>query len=264
MEITTPSSLDPEVLSASSGPPRLVARLDVKGPNVIKGVQFEGLRIMGEPEDLARRYYQAGAQEILFIDTVASLYGRNNLHSLVEKTVRKVFVPLTAGGGITSVAEARGLLTAGADKVAVNTPALSRPQLIAELAQEFGSQCVVVSIQAKRTGNGWEALMEAGREHSGREVLEWIEESIQLGAGEILITSVDQDGKGNGFDLALVSKVCNVSTVPVIASGGFGGTQHLEDLLSVASPEAIAVGRSLHKGESDCSELRTYLGDWER
>lgn len=216
---------------------------------------------MGEPEHLAKLYYQAGAQELLFIDTVASLYGRNNLHSLVEKTVRKVFVPLTAGGGITSVGDARALLTAGADKVAVNTPALARPQLIAELAQEFGSQCVVVSVQAKSTKFGWEALTEAGREHSGREVMEWIEESIQLGAGEILITSVDQDGTGSGFDLALVSKVCDISTVPVIASGGFGGTQHLRDLLSVASPEAIAVGRSLHKGEVHCSELRTYLGN---
>lgn len=260
METPASNSVAFEAEGGHHSPPRLVVRLDIKGPNVIKGVQFEGLRVVGEPENLANKYYEAGAQEILFIDTVASLYGRNNLHSLVAKTVRKVFVPLTAGGGITSVSEARALLTAGADKVALNTPALKRPELIRELASEFGSQCVVLSIEAKRTVSGWEALMEAGREHSGRDAFEWLEEAIQLGAGEILITSVDQDGTGAGFDLNLIAEVCRTSDVPVIAGGGFGRLQDLGDLLGVAFPEAIAVGRSLHLGQVNCAELREFLG----
>ena len=239
--------------------PRLVARLDVKGPNVIKGVQFEGLRVMGDPSQLAERHYHDGAQEILFIDTVASLYGRNNLTSLVEKTVQNVFVPLTVGGGIKSVADARALLSAGADKVALNTPAIERPELLRELAEEFGSQCVVVSIQAKSNGDTWEALTEAGREHSGRNVLDWLAEATGLGAGEVLITSVDKDGTGQGFDLNLALSVTTASTIPVVVSGGFGDVSHLDDLLISAWPEAVSIGRAAHVGQVSFKEIRQHF-----
>ena len=240
--------------------PRLVARLDVKGPNVIKGVQFEGLKVMGDPAQLARRYYQDGAQELLFIDTVASLYGRNNLTSLVAQTVQDVFIPLTVGGGIQSVEHARSLLSAGADKIALNTPAINRPELIRELAEEFGSQCVVLSIQSKRNANGWEALTEAGREHSGRDVLQWLEEATDGGAGEVLITSVDKDGTGTGFDVNLFETVSAMSRIPVIVSGGFGKLDHLNDLLEVARPEGIAIGRAVHTGQETFRALRQHLG----
>ena len=240
--------------------PRLVARLDIKGPNVIKGVQFEGLRVMGSPSSLAERHYRDGAQEILLIDTVASLYGRNNLSSLVAETVQNIFVPLTVGGGIRSVRDARDLLSEGADKVALNTPAIERPQILRELAEEFGSQCVVVSIQAKRNDSGWEALTQAGREHSGRKVLDWLQEAIDLGAGEVLLTSVDCDGTGTGFDIELAKIVSNTSTIPVIISGGYGTVDHLDSLLGAAWPEAVAIGRAAHLGEASFAVARNRVG----
>jgi cyclase len=250
--------------ASTSGPnfnPRLIARLDIKGPNVIKGVQLEGLRVVGRPREKAESYYEAGVQEILFIDTVASLYGRNHLSGLINDVVQKVFVPLTVGGGIRSVADAREILAAGADKVAVNTAALQRPGLLRELANEFGSQCVVVSIQASQKAERWEALSEGGRERSGRDVLDWLDEAIELGAGEVLITSVDRDGTGEGFDLALGSAVDTVSTIPWIMSGGFRSLTHLEKLLQVAKPEAFAVGRAAHLGEVSFSDLRIALDE---
>jgi cyclase len=239
--------------------PRFVARLDVKGPNVIKGIQFEGLRVMGDPAQLAERYYQDGAQELLFIDTVASLYGRNNLTSLVEQTVQNVFIPLTVGGGIQSVEHARGLLSAGADKVALNTAAVKRPELLRELAEEFGSQCVVLSIQAKKAAKGWEALTEAGREHSGRDVLEWLQEATECGAGEVLITSVDKDGTGTGFDVDLLQMVSAVSRIPVVASGGYGTLDHIRDLLEFARPEGVAIARAAHTGTQTFGALREHF-----
>lgn len=251
--------VSPKMAGSPRSRSRTIARLDIKGPNVIKGVQFEGLRVMGDPESLAHRYYLDGAQEILFVDTVATLYGRNNLTALVQKTVRDLFVPLTVGGGITSVAAARVLLAAGADKIAVNSGALKRPALIEELAQEFGSQCVVLSLQAKRSAQGWEALSEAGREHSGRNALEWASEAVGLGAGELLVTSVDRDGTGRGFDLDLIRQIEEVSTVPIIASGGFGSLDNLKELLQVASPEGIAIGGAAHRQEASFREIREFL-----
>ena len=256
METATPGYLMDTNCGSEVAFPRLVARLDIKGPNVIKGVQFEGLRVMGDPSQLAEHHYHDGAQEILFIDTVASLYGRNNLASLVETTVQNVFVPLTVGGGIRSVQDARALLSAGADKVAVNTPAIERPELLRELAEEFGSQCVVVSIQAKSIGETWEALTEGGREHSGRNVLDWLAEATDLGAGEVLITSVDKDGTGQGFDLKLAQSVTSISSVPVVVSGGFGDVNHLDDLLMSSWPEAVSIGRAAHMGQVSFKAIR--------
>ena len=239
--------------------PRTVARLDIKGPNVIKGVQFEGLRVVGEPTKMADSYYNNGVQEILLVDTVASLYGRNHLSDLVRDLVQRIFVPLTVGGGIRSVADAREILAAGADKVAINTAALQRPGLVRELAKEFGSQCVVISIQAAKRDDTWEALSEGGRERSGRDVQGWLEEAISLGAGEALITSVDKDGTGEGFDCALAGVIDATSTIPWIMSGGFGGFAHVDELLAVSSPEAIAVGRVAHLGKISFRDLRKFL-----
>lgn len=246
-------------LSEHTSNVRVVARLDIKGPNVIKGVQFDGLRIMGEPRAMARSYYEDGAQEILFIDSVASLYGRNHLKELIRDSVEEVFIPLTVGGGIRSVRDAREVLAAGADKVAVNTAAVRRPQLLRELASEFGSQCVVVSIQASKQVVGWEVLTEGGRERTDRDCLEWLTEAVDLGAGEALVTSVDNDGTSKGFDYALAAAVDEIIKVPWILSGGFSSLEDLDHVLRVARPEAIAVAKEAHLGRVSFRSIRNHI-----
>jgi cyclase len=174
---------------------RIIARLDIKGPNVVKGIHMEGLRVIGKPEELANAYAEAGADELLYIDTVASLYGRNQLAALLSRTVEDVFIPITVGGGVKSRADVKRLLDAGADKVAINTAAIRDPALIRECADHYGAQAVVVSIEAKRQPlGGWECYTDNGREKTGKDVLLWAEEAISLGAGEILLTSIDQEG----------------------------------------------------------------------
>lgn len=225
---------------------RLIARLDIKGPNLIKPVQLEGLRVIGDPEPRLLRYYNEGADEFLFIDAVASLYGRNNLTSLLEYSVRNVFVPVTAGGGVRSVADVEALLRSGADKVAINTAAVRNPELLTHAARRFGSQCVVLSIQAKRAGGErWECYMDGGREHTGLDVIEWAKRAVDLGAGEILLTSVDREGTRTGFDLELVEAVSSVVDVPVIASGGLGRPEQARQAIE-AGASAVAVADILH------------------
>ena len=188
--------------------PRLIARLDIKGPNLIKGVQLEGLRVLGDPREFAIEYYNAGIDELLYMDIVASLYGRNNLLTTVERTAEEVFVPLTVGGGIRSLSDVRAILNSGADKVAVNTAAMRNPRLLREIADTFGSQCVVLSVEAKRQQSGeWEAYTDNGRERTGRSVIEWISEATRNGVGEVLITSVDREGTRRGLDLDLLRRV---------------------------------------------------------
>jgi cyclase len=235
---------------------RLIARLDIKGSNVVKGVQMEGLRVVGKPEEMAQRYAESGADEILYIDTVASLYGRNQLEALLEKTVESVFVPITVGGGIASIQDARRLFNAGADKIAVNTAALKRPALVNELAAHFGSQAVVVSIEAKRAGNGWEAYMDNGRQRTGRDAVTWAEDAVRRGAGEILITSVDRDGTRRGFDIDLYATIAPSLPVPVTASGGCGSLEHLKAVL-LAGADAVAVGAALHYNRVSFKDMRT-------
>ena len=194
---------------------RVIARLDIKGSRLIKGIRLEGLRVIGDPEQAAITYYQNGADELLYLDAVASLYGRNSLNELLRNTRGKVFVPVTAGGGIRSVEDAAELLAAGADKVAINTAALNNPELITELSEAFGSQCVVLSVQARRKGpNSWEAMAECGREKTGWDVLKWIKKAESLGCGEILLTSVDQDGTMSGPDSELINNVSSLTSVP--------------------------------------------------
>lgn len=225
---------------------RLIARLDVKGPNLIKGIHLEGLRVIGDPQAFARRYYEQGADELIYIDIVASLYGRNSLGDIVARTARDVFVPLTVGGGLRSIDDVRAMLRAGADKVAINTAAIRRPELISEVAQKFGSQCMVLGIEAKRSGPGkWEAFTDNGREWTGIDVVEWCQRGYELGAGEILLTSVDQEGTRKGFDSALIEAVTKAVPVPVIASGGMGSTDHMISAFEHGA-DAVAMADILH------------------
>ena len=234
---------------------RLIARLDIKGANVTKGVQFEGLRVVGKPEEMAQRYAEQGADEILYIDTVASLYGRNQLEALLEKTCESVFVPITVGGGIRSLQDARRLFNAGADKIAINTAALKRPDLINELAGHFGNQAVVVSIEAKRVNGGWECYTDNGRNRSERDAVAWAFDSVGRGAGELLLTSVDRDGTRRGFDTELIAAIAPHVPVPVTASGGCGSLEHLKAVLR-AGADAVAVGSALHYGKVSFEEMR--------
>jgi cyclase len=226
---------------------RLIPRLDIKGPNLIKGVHLEGLRVVGEPQVHARRYYEQGADELLYVDVVASLYGRNNLHDIVARAARDIFVPLTVTGGIRSVDDVVMLLRSGADKVGVNTAATKRPELIGEIAQKFGSQCMVLSIEAKNVSPGrWEAYTDNGRERTGLDVIEWAQRGVELGAGEILLTSIDREGTRSGFDLDLVNSVSNAVRVPVIASGGMGKLEDIGLVTLKGAADAVAMADVLH------------------
>jgi imidazole glycerol phosphate synthase glutamine amidotransferase subunit len=239
---------------------RLIARLDIKGSRLIKGIRFEGLRVLGDPCDAALCYAEDGADELLYVDAVASLYGRNGLADLLRRTSREVFIPITAGGGVRSVADGAALLAAGADKIAVNSAALQRPELITELAEAFGSQCVVVSIQARRTGRGaWEAMAEAGRERSGQEVMAWIERLQELGAGEILLTSVDQDGTCAGPDQELQRAAAARSHVPLVLGGGFAAAEQVLEALKQPAVSAVSLGAALHRGRVGLGALKREL-----
>lgn len=241
-------------------PIRLIARLDIKGQNLIKGIHMEGLRVIGSPNERARHYYQQGADELLYMDAVASLYNRSHLAELVTEVVKDVFIPITVGGGIRSVGDVKELLRAGADKVAINTAAVRNPSLLTDVAESFGSQCVVLSIEAKRRAPGlWEVYVEGGREKTGRDVFEWLEEAVNLGAGEVLITSIDQDGTEKGFDIELMKRAAKISKVPVVGSGGMGTPSHATGLLESSEVDAVAVARSLHYGRLGLPELRQAL-----
>jgi len=236
---------------------RLIPRLDIKGPNLIKGVQLEGLRVVGDPQQFARRYYEDGADELLYMDIVASLYGRNNLTEIVRRTASEVFVPMTVGGGIRSVDDAKELLRAGADKVAINTAAVARPELIREVSRRFGSQCMVLSIEAKSVAPGkWEAYTDNGRERTGLDVVSWTRRAVELGAGEILVTSVDREGTRKGFDLDLVRAVSTSVPVPVIASGGMGTLEHMIQVLEKGCADAVAMADVLHYRRMSLPDLK--------
>lgn len=236
---------------------RLIARLDVKGPNLIKGIHLEGLRVIGKPNEYAKRYYEQGADELIYIDCVASLYGRNSLGDILQSAAQDVFIPITAGGGIRSVDDATHLLRCGADKVAINTAAVANPRLITDIARRFGSQCMVLSIEAKRIGPGrWEAFTDNGREDSGLDVMEWAKRAVALGAGEVLLTSVDQEGTRKGFDVDLVRSVASEVSVPVIASGGMGVPEDVIDVVQKGGADAVAMADILHYSRASISDIR--------
>lgn len=236
---------------------RFIPRLDIKGPNLIKGIHLEGLRVIGDPKEFARRYYEQGADELLYVDVVASLYGRNSLHDIVKLTASDVFVPLTVTGGIRSIDDVREILRVGADKVGINTAATKRPELIREVARKFGSQCMVLSIEAKRIAPGrWEAYADNGREPTGLDVIEWAQRGVELGAGEILLTSVDREGTREGFDCELVAAVSGRVPVPVIASGGMGKASDVEKVVREGKADAVSMADVLHYGRLTLPEIK--------
>jgi imidazole glycerol-phosphate synthase subunit HisF len=236
---------------------RLIARLDVKGPNLIKGVQLEGLRVLGSPNEFARKYYSQGADEIIFMDIVASLYGRNHLAEIIQDAAKDIFIPLTVGGGIRSVEDARAILRSGADKVAINTAAVKDPSLINTIAQTFGSQCMVSSIEAKKVSEGrWEVYFDNGRERTGKDAVEWAKVCASKGAGEILITSVDREGTRKGFDLELVRHISRAVNIPVIASGGMGRFADLLEVVNIGGADAVAMADYIHYEKSDFKTIR--------
>ena len=239
---------------------RLIARLDIKGPNLIKGIHLEGLRVIGDPNDYAKKYYEAGVDEIIYMDTVASLYGRNNLSDIVRKTVKDVYIPVTVGGGIRSIDDVKHILRCGAEKVAINTAVTKRPELIKEVSRKFGSQCMVLSIEAKKIDeNKWEVYTENGRQKTGRDVIEWAMEACELEAGEILLTSIDQEGTKKGFDYNLIKEVSNKVPIPVIASGGVGSLDHFYDGVVKGKADALLAASVFHFNEISIKEVKKYL-----
>jgi cyclase len=236
---------------------RLIARLDIKGPNLIKGIHLEGLRVIGSPNEYALKYYLQGADELIYMDCVASLYGRNSLGDIIHDTAKNVFVPMTVGGGIRSVDDATYLLRCGADKVAVNTAAVANPKLISDISQRFGNQCMVLSIEAKQIGpDKWEVYTDNGRERSGFDVIDWVKKGVELGAGEILLTSVDREGTRKGFDIPLIHAVTQEVSVPLIASGGMGKPEDVTDAVLEGKADAIAMADILHYERATISDIR--------
>lgn len=239
---------------------RIIPRLDIKGPNVVKGIHFEGLRVLGTPLELANRYYKEGADEILYMDIVASLYQRTFDYDLLKSAVRKIFIPVTAGGGVKSIGDVSNALRAGADKVAINTYAISHPDLLQEAAEKFGSQCIVLSVEAKRKGNGsWEAYTDGGREKSGVDCVEWIKRALKLGVGEVIVSSIDQDGTKKGFDLELAKKVGQISNVPVVIHGGAGTLDSISEVIETSHPDGLAAASIFHYKDFIINDLKKAL-----
>lgn len=237
---------------------RIIARLDVKGPNLVKGIHLEGLRIIGNPNEYAKKYENQGADELIFIDSVASLYGRDNLNEIVKKTTKNIFIPLTVGGGIRTLEDIRVLLNSGADKVAINTGAIKNPEFLKEAATRFGSQCIVLSVQAKKRNGYWEAYTENGREASGLNIIDWIKKAIDLGIGEVLLTSIDREGTKKGFDLELINEVEKICTVPLIICGGAGKEKDLEEIFN-HNIDGVALAAILHYDISTIDKIKKNL-----
>jgi cyclase len=237
---------------------RIIPRLDIKGANLIKGVRLEGLRVMGDPQEFALRYYEAGADELIYMDIVASLYGRNNLSDIIRRAADQVYIPITVGGGIRSVDDARHILRSGADKVAINTAAVLRPALITEVSRRFGSQAMVLSIEAKQVAPGkWEAYTDNGRERTGLDVVEWVKRGVELGAGEVLLTSVDREGTRKGFEIDLIRRVSDAVQVPVIASGGMGTLDHFLAAAREGGADAVSMADVLHYNRIGLQDIRS-------
>lgn len=235
---------------------RVIPRLDIKGPNLVKGVHLEGLRVLGKPEWFARHYYENGADELVYMDVVASLYERNSLHDIVERTSKEIFIPLTVGGGLRTIEDIRDVLRAGADKVSLNTAAIRDPELVREAAKRFGSSTILVSIEAIRRADGtYEAYTDNGRESTGVDVFEWAVRAAELGAGELMVTSIDREGTGEGYDLELTRRVAESVPIPVIACGGAGSPEDVRAVVDEGRADAVSLASILHYGSlRDCDE----------
>jgi len=239
---------------------RIIARIDVKNEFVIKGIHLEGLRKVGKPNEFAKKYYESGIDEIIFMDAVAAYYDRNSLSHIIEKACSDVFVPITVGGGIRNIENIQTALNSGADKVAINTQSVKDPSFITQASKVFGSQCIVSSVDAKCIGNRkWEVYVDNGREPTGINVIEWVKELELLGAGEIMLTSIDQEGTKKGFDLELNKAVNETVSIPVIASGGAGKASDITKLMIESNVDAAAVASLLHYDLSTISEVKSYL-----
>jgi cyclase len=241
---------------------RIIPCLDVTAGRVVKGINFVELRDAGDPIEIARRYDEQGADEITFLDITATSDGRDLILPIIEAVASEVFIPLTVGGGVRTVEDVRRLLNAGADKVGINSAAVTNPQLVSDASQKYGSQCIVVAIDAKRAGdNKWEVFTHGGRKATGLDVVEWAKKMEQLGAGEILLTSMDRDGTKSGFDLALTRAVSDAVTVPVIASGGVGGLQDLSDGIKAGKADAVLAASIFHYGQHTVQEAKRFMAE---
>ena len=239
---------------------RIIPCLDVTAGRVVKGVSFVELRDAGDPVEIARRYDEQGADELTFLDITASSDDRGIIFRIIEQVASQVFIPLTVGGGVRQVGDVRNLLNAGADKVSINTSAVLNPQLVADAAGRYGSQCIVVAIDAKQAGNErWEVFTHGGRKATGLDVVEWAKKMQHLGAGEILLTSMDRDGQKNGFDLPLTRAVTDALDIPVIASGGAGNLQHLADGVKQGGADAVLAASIFHFGEYTVQQAKQFM-----
>jgi cyclase len=239
---------------------RVIPCLDVDNGRVVKGTNFVDIRDAGDPVELAERYDAAGADELVFLDITASHESRDTIVELARRTADNVFIPFTIGGGIRSVEDAQAVLDAGADKVSVNSSALERPELISELAEVFGSQCVVIAIDAKRSADGWDVYIHGGRTKvEGRDAVAWAKEATELGAGEVLLTSMDRDGTTDGYDLELTRAVAEAVSVPVIASGGAGELDHLVEAVEEGRADAVLCASIFHYGQYTVAEAKARM-----
>lgn len=241
---------------------RIIPCLDVTAGRVVKGVNFLELRDAGDPVEIARRYDAQGADEITFLDITATSDGRDLILHIIESVASQVFIPLTVGGGVRSVEDVRRLLNAGADKISINSSAISNPQLVADASSKYGSQCIVVAIDAKKSADGrWEVFTHGGRKATGLDAVEWAKKMESLGAGEILLTSMDRDGTKSGFDLPLTRAVSDAISIPVIASGGVGGLQDLADGIKQGHADAVLAASIFHYGEHTVPEAKRFMAD---
>lgn len=226
---------------------RIIPRLDIKGSNLVKGINLEGIRVLGQPECFARQYYSEGADELLYMDVVASLYERNSILGFVERMSREIFIPLTVGGGLRTLADIEAALRSGADKVAINTAAIRNPKFIEDAAKHFGSSTIVLSIEAKRLSDGrYEPYADSGRERSGLDAFEWAARGYNSGAGELMVTSIDREGTGKGFDVELTRRIATQVSIPVIACGGAGSIAHVKEVIGDGAADAVCVASILH------------------
>lgn len=236
---------------------RVIPRLDIKGPNLVKGIHLEGLRVLGTPEEFAAYYYENGADELMYVDVVASLYERNSLHDIIKKTAKNIFIPLTVSGGLRTIEDIRKVLNAGADKVSLNTAALKNPDIVSQAARVFGSSTIVITIEAIKDPDGrYLAYSDNGREYTGVEVMGWAKKVESLGAGEIVITSVDKEGTGTGYDVELTKMISTSVSIPVIAHGGPGQLENVVDVVEDGCADAVAVASMLHYGYLDKKQTK--------
>lgn len=241
---------------------RIIPKLDIKGPNLVKGIHLEGLRVLGKPEDFAKYYFENGADELLYMDVVASLYNRNSLHDIISKTAKEIFIPLTVGGGLRTIEDIREVLRAGADKVSLNTAAVKKPSIIKEASEIFGSSTIAVSIEAIKQPDGkYFAYIDNGRQETGLEVLDWAKKVEALGAGEIVITSVDKEGTGEGYDIELTKMISQNVSIPTVACGGAGSLEDIYQVIVEGGADAVIIASILHY---DFIKSHTRMEDFEK